>query len=70
MSDKPLLTVGEAARELAVPEWQVRAVFSEGLLPEAPRVGRSRALRREDLPAIAEKVRERFTPATPAAVPA
>jgi hypothetical protein len=60
VSDKPAFVVfdtKEAARRLGVRHWMVRRVYEDRLLPDAPRVGRNRVIRPEDLPAIEAALR-------------
>jgi DNA-binding transcriptional MerR regulator len=49
-----LLPIGEAADLLGVQSWRLRRLFERGLLGEPERVGRTRVVRREQLPRIRE----------------
>jgi hypothetical protein len=47
-----VLTSGQVARALNVPEWQVVALFRRHLLAEPPRLGRLRAFSEDCLPRV------------------
>ena len=46
------MSLPEAARRLQCPDWQVRNVFTRGVLPEPPRAGLTRVISERDLPKI------------------
>jgi hypothetical protein len=60
VSTNDLMTIGQAAVELGVIEWKLRRVFKDGQLPEPPRVGVSRVIRRSDLPKIKKAIEARW----------
>jgi hypothetical protein len=47
-----LLTIGDAAAHLGCREWQLRRLFSRGLVGEAARLGRTRIIPRAQLPRL------------------
>jgi len=53
-----LLTLGQIATRFGCQLWQVRRLYERGLLPEPERIGRTRIVRREDLPRIEKLLRE------------
>jgi hypothetical protein len=52
------LTLGQVARHFGRPTWMVRRLFERGILPPPPRVGQNRIVHAEDLPVIAEAMRQ------------
>ncbi len=51
------LTLGDAGDHFNVREWQLRRLYSRGILPEPARVGRFRVIAVADLPAIESALR-------------
>jgi predicted DNA-binding transcriptional regulator AlpA len=49
-----LLTCGEVATRIGVKDWQIRKLFSRGLLPTPARLGLNRIIAEDDLPAVRE----------------
>lgn len=47
-----LLTLGDAATRLGCQSWQIRKMYTKGILPEPPRIGGVRVLAEADLPAL------------------
>jgi hypothetical protein len=45
-----VFTTAQAARQLGCAEWCVSRAYLRGLLPDAPRLGRTRLIREQDLP--------------------
>jgi DNA-binding transcriptional MerR regulator len=52
------LTIGEAALRLGVRPWQVRRVYTRGLMPPAARVGAYRVIPEQDLPKVERALRQ------------
>jgi DNA-binding transcriptional MerR regulator len=46
------MSVGDVAKALRVPLWQLRRLFSRGFLPPPPRCGQYRLLYADQLPEI------------------
>ncbi len=55
---KPTLTTGEVAEKLGVGANHVRYVYQSGKVPEPPRVGTTRAIPADQVPAVAEALKE------------
>jgi hypothetical protein len=53
-----LITIPSVARYLGVAPWQVRRLFERRLLPEPPRAGLVRLIKRSDLPVIEDLLRK------------
>ena len=45
-------STADVARQVGCRPWHIRRICEKGLLPEPPRVGRQRAFRPSDLPAL------------------
>jgi hypothetical protein len=61
-------TLGDIARRLGIPAWQVRRVFERGLLPEPARLGRWRVVYPDQIPALEAALTEAgYLPAEEAA---
>lgn len=49
MSKNEILTTADVAKELGVHQWQVRRLFSDGNLPEPPKVRGYRVIQRKEI---------------------
>jgi len=52
MSAEDLMTLGEVAAALGCQWWHVVRLYQRKLLPEPPRVGKNRVVRRQELPVV------------------
>ena len=57
-NDAFCLSTKDASRELGCQQWHVQRVCEIGKFPEPPRIGRQRAFRRSDLPALRKALQE------------
>jgi hypothetical protein len=53
-----VLTIGEAAERIGAQTWRLQRLIARGLFPEPQRIGRTRVVLEDDLPAIAEAMRQ------------
>lgn len=51
-ADPYCLSSADVARELGCAQWQIARICEKKLYPDPPRIGRQRAFRRGELPAI------------------
>lgn len=58
MSDRDYITVGDVAKRFNCAVWQVRRLFTRGLVPPAKRIGAYRAISTADLSLIERALRK------------
>lgn len=54
-----IFTTGEVGEFLGVDEWRVRRLFEDGTIDEPGRFGNKRAIPRELIPTIVDRLRDR-----------
>lgn len=62
MTDTEVYSIADVARMTGNGEWTIRRLFREGAVPETKRVGVTRVIFPDDLPAILDALRERGCP--------
>jgi hypothetical protein len=58
MASGDTLTLGDVARRFGCDLWQVRSLYTRGILPEPARVGIYRTVKEDDVPAIEAALRK------------